>query len=36
MEQGQIQVQKQEMALKQTQAITQQQLVQAQLVEMPL
>ena len=36
MEQGQIQVQKQEMALKQTQAITQQQLLQAQLVELPL
>lgn len=36
MDQGQIQVQKQEQALKQTQNITQQQLLQARLVELPI
>ncbi len=36
MDQGQVQVQKQEQALKQTQSITQQQLLQARLVELPV
>ncbi len=36
MEQGQIQVHKQEQVLKQTQTISQQQLLQAQLVELPI
>jgi RNA polymerase sigma-54 factor len=36
MEQGQVQLQKQEQTLKQTQSITQQQLLQAKLVELPI
>lgn len=36
MDQSQVQVQKQEQALKQTQSITQQQLLQARLVELPV
>lgn len=36
MAQGQVQIQKQEQALKQTQTFSQQQLLQAQLVELPL
>lgn len=36
MDQGQVQVQHQEQALKQTQSITQQQLLQARLVELPV
>ena len=36
MAQGQIQVQKQEQTLRQTQTITQQQMLQAHLVELPI
>ena len=36
MGQGQVQIQKQEQSLKQTQSITQQQLLQARLVELPI
>lgn len=36
MAQGQVQVERQEQSLKQTQSITQQQLLQAQLVELPI